>query len=131
MRKVVLLCILPFLLFSCATKKESQYEGNVIIKYITKETHDTVTQNVHDSIFHTIFQKGDTVYETKYIEKTKIVRVVENKCDTLWRDSIRTVKIEKTIEKKYIPKICYFSFAICGLVIIFALVKIKKWLHLI
>ena len=59
--------IVALVLFSsCATKKQIEYRDREVVKYVTKVQHDTLINNVHDSIYHTIFQKGDTIYDTKY-----------------------------------------------------------------
>lgn len=114
---------------SCATKTKIEYVDREVVKYKTKVEHDTLINNIHDSIYHTIFQKGDTIYNTKYVEHTLWRDKVVVKIDTCYRDSLQTITKETTIEKKVIPKWCYFSLVICGLFIIFAIYKITKWLH--
>lgn len=124
---IALLIIL--LLTSCATKTKIEYRDREVVKYETKIQHDTLINNVHDSIYHTIFQKGDTIYNTKYVERIKYRDKMVYKCDTMWRDSIQTVLKETTVEKKIIPKWCYYSLVICGIFIIIALVKLLRWLR--
>lgn len=68
MKKVLLLIILLPLLFSCRTAKD--LEKNTEIKEIIKERHDTLTVHTRDSIYFSVIQKGDTVFNTKYIEKS-------------------------------------------------------------
>ena len=60
MKKVLLLIILLPLLFSCRTAKD--LEKNTEIKEIIKERHDTLTVHTRDSIYFSVIQKGDTVY---------------------------------------------------------------------
>jgi hypothetical protein len=117
-------------LSSCATKKQIEYVDREVVKYQKEIVHDTLIQHTHDSIYHTIFQKGDTIYDTKYVEKTKLRDRVVCKTDTCYRDSIRTQIKEKTVEKQKIPKWCYFSLVVCILFIIFAFVKLIRWLQI-
>jgi len=117
------------LLSSCATKR-IQYVDRVVEKEVVREVHDTLRESVHDSVFHTIIQKGDTVYDTKYIERTKFRdRIIEKK-DTCWRDSIRTEYKENVVEKTIIPNWCYYSLAICILLFIFAIIKVTRWVQI-
>ena len=121
---VMLLCFLV----GCATKKQIEYVDRDVVKYVTKVHHDTLINNVHDSIYHTIFQKGDTVYDTKYVEKTKYRDRVVVKTDTCYKDSIQVQEKTNIKEKKVIPKWCYFSLFLSVLFIIFVIIKIKAWL---
>lgn len=114
------------LLCSCATRKSIEYIDREVVKYQKEYVHDTLIQYTHDSIYHTIFQKGDTVYDTKYIEKTKWRDNVVYKIDTVYRDSIHTQIKKATIEKKVVPKWCYYSLALCIIFIIFAIKKVYK-----
>ena len=50
---------------SCATKTKIEYRDREVVKYNTSYVHDTTFVEKHDSVYHTIFQKGDTVYDTK------------------------------------------------------------------
>jgi hypothetical protein len=118
-------------LSSCATKKQIEYVDREVVKYQKEIVHDTLIQHTHDSIYHTIFQKGDTIYDTKYVEKTKLRDRVVYKTDTCYRDAIRTQIKEKTVEKQIIPKWCYFSLVVCILFIIFAIVKLIQWVQTI
>ena len=117
-------------LCSCATKK-IEYVDRDVVKYNTIVQHDTLTQNTHDSIYHTVYQKGDTVYDTKYIEKTRWRDKVAVKTDTCYRDSVRTEIRESVIEKQKIPKWCYVSLVISAIFVIFAIGKFVKWLQVI
>lgn len=112
---------------SCATKKE--YIDREVVKYEKQYVHDTTLVEKHDSVYHTIFQKGDTVYDTKYVEHTRWRDRIVVKSDTCWKDSIMTEYKEVTVEKLKIPKICYFSLFFCGIVIIFAIIKLIRWLR--
>lgn len=121
---VTLLC----LLVGCATKKQIEYVDREVVKYVTKVQHDTLINNVHDSIYHTIFQKGDTIYDTKYVEHIKYRDKIVTKIDTCYKDSIQIQTKTNIIEKKIVPKWCYFCLLICVIFIIFVILKIKKWL---
>ena len=125
---IIITLILVF--SSCATKREIQYVDRDVVKYETKVQHDTLINNIHDSVYHTVFQKGDTIYDTKYVEKTKYRDRVVVRIDTCYRDSIQTVIKESVKEKQIIPKWCYFCVVISILVIIFAIVKVIRWLQI-
>lgn len=118
-----------FLLCSCATKTKIEYVDREVVKYQKEVVHDTLLQHTHDSVYHTVFQKGDTVFDTKYVEKTKYRDRVVVRIDTCYRDSIQTVIKESVKEKQIIPKWCYYSLVFSILVIIFAIVKFTKWLR--
>lgn len=115
-------------LSSCATKTKIEYVDREVVRYETKIQHDTLINNIHDSVYHTVFQKGDTVYDTKYVEKTKYRDRIVYQTDTMYRDSIQTQIKETTVEKIKIPKWCYYSLAVCFIFVIFALRKLLKWL---
>lgn len=121
---VTLLC----LLVGCATKTKIEYQDREVIKYVTKVQHDTLVNNVHDSIYHTVFQKGDTVYDTKYVEKTKYRDRVVVKTDTCYRDSLQVRTKTEIVEKYKTPKWCYFCLGLTVLFIIFVIIKVKRWL---
>ena len=125
---IVITLILVF--SSCATKREIQYVDRDVVKYETKIQHDTLINNIHDSVYHTVFQKGDTIYDTKYVEKTKYRDRVVVKTDTCYRDSIQTVIKESVKEKQITPKWCYYLLVFSIIVIIFAIVKVIRWLQI-
>lgn len=116
-------------LSSCATRQKIEYVDRDVIRYETKVQHDTLIQNIHDSVYHTIFQKGDTIYDTKYKERVKYQDRVVVKTDTFYRDSIQVQIKESVVEKQKIPKWCYFCLGFCVLFIIFAFIKLVKWIQ--
>ena len=116
---------------SCATKTKIEYRDREVVKYNTSYVHDTTFVEKHDSVYHTIFQKGDTVYDTKYVERTRWRDKVVVKKDTCWRDSIVTIKKETVKEVTKIPKLFKIAFVFSILVIIFAIVKLIRWLQII
>lgn len=129
---VAIIIITLILVFSsCATKTKIEYVDREVVKYETKIQHDTLINNIHDSVYHTVFQKGDTIYDTKYVKKTKYRDRVVVRIDTCYRDSIQTVIKESVKEKQIIPKWCYYLLVISILVIIFAIVKVIRWLQTI
>ena len=116
---------------SCATKTKIEYRDREVVKYNTSYVHDTTFVEKHDSVYHTIFQKGDTVYDTKYVERTRWRDKIVVKKDTFWRDSIVTIKKETVKEVTKIPKLFKIAFVFSILVIIFAIVKLLRWLQII
>lgn len=125
---IIITLILVF--SSCATKTKIEYVDREVVKYETKIQHDTLINNIHDSVYHTVFQKGDTIYDTKYVEKTKYRDRVVVRIDTCYRDSIQTVIKESVKEKQIIPKWCYYLLVFSIIVIIFAIVKVIRWLQI-
>ena len=126
---IIITLILVF--SSCATKTKIEYVDREVVRYETKIQHDTLINNIHDSVYHTVFQKGDTIYDTKYVEKTKYRDRVVVRIDTCYRDSIQTVIKESVKEKQITPKWCYYLLVFSILVIIFAIVKVIRWLQTI
>ena len=116
---------------SCATKTKIEYRDREVVKYNTSYVHDTTFVENHDSVYHTIFQKGDTVYDTKYVERTRWRDNIVVKKDTCWRDSIVTIKKETVKEVTKIPKLFKIAFVFSILVFIFAIVKLIRWLQII
>lgn len=128
---VAIIIITLILVFSsCATKTKIEYVDREVVRYETKIQHDTLINNIHDSVYHTVFQKGDTIYDTKYVEKTKYRDRVVVRIDTCYRDSIQTVIKESVKEKQIIPKWCYYLLVFSIIVIIFAIVKVIRWLQI-
>lgn len=113
---------------SCATRKSIEYVDREVVKYQKELVHDTLIQHTHDSVYHTVFQKGDTIYDTKYVEKTKWRDRVVYKTDTCYKDSISVQVQKKTVEVQKIPKWCYFCLVLCILFAIFALRKLVLWI---
>ena len=116
---------------SCATKTKIEYRDRDVVKYNTSYVHDTTFVEKHDSVYHTIFQKGDTVYDTKYVERTRWRDNIVVKKDTCWGDSIVTIKMETVKEVTKIPKLFKIAFVFSILVVIFAIVKLIRWLQII
>lgn len=130
MKKILYLAFMLVFVCSCATQTKIEYVDREVVKYQKEVVHDTLIQHTHDSVYHTIFQKGDTVFDTKYIEKTKWRDRVVVKSDTCWRDSIRTEYKETVKEVVKYPKSYWFFLGISIFVIIFAVIKVIRWLQI-
>ena len=130
---IVATIVITFILVfsSCATKTKIEYVDREVVKYQKQVLHDTLINNIHDSVYHTVFQKGDTIYDTKYVEKIKYRDRMVVRVDTCYRDSIQTVIKENVIEKQKIPKWCYFCLVVCAIFLIFAIRKLIRWLQII
>lgn len=118
------------LLCSCATKTKIEYVDREVVKWQKEIVHDTLMQHTHDSIYYTVFQKGDTVYSTKYVEKTRWRDKIVVKTDTCYRDSIQTQIKETVVEKQKIPKRCYLCLGVCIIFLIFTFIKLVRWLQI-
>lgn len=116
-------------LTSCSMLKKIEYRDLVVDHYNTVTVHDTTKIKEKDSTYHFIRVVNDTIYDTKYVEKTKYRDRVVVRIDTCYRDSIQTVIKKSVKEKQIIPKWCYFCVVISILVIIFAINKIIRWLQ--
>jgi hypothetical protein len=127
---VILLVVVMFF-SSCATRTKIEYKDRDVNHYITNTVHDTVRIHDKDSVAHTIRIVGDTVYDTKYVEKTRWRDRIVEKHDTCWRDSVVTEYQEKEKEIIKIPKIFWGSFVFSIIIIIFAFIKLTRWLRLI
>lgn len=129
MRNILFVIMFGVVFFvGCKPTEKIQYVDRENIVYQNIIQHDSIFNDVHDSVFETIYQKGDTIYKIKYKEKIKFKEIYVIKTDTLIRDSIEYVAHKETITKEVVPKWCYFSLVVCVLFIIFAIHKLYKWL---
>lgn len=131
MKKFLYIIIALLTFTSCATKTKIEYRDREVVKYITKELHDTLIDKTSDSVFVNVYVKGDTVFKEKYKEKTRWRDRVVIKNDTCWRDSVVTEYKETTKEVIKIPKIYTYALIFSIIVIIFAIYKILQWLRII
>ena len=115
------------LMTSCATKKKIEYRDRIVDHYITKEVHDTLKENTTDSVYFEVMVKGDTVYKTKYKEKTLWRDRIVEKHDTCYRDSVLTECKETIKEVTKIPKIYKYSLFFSIAILIFAIIKFVRW----
>lgn len=123
----VIVVVIIMFFSSCATRVE--YRDRIVDHYNTIVQHDTLREHTSDSIFETIYVKGDTVYNTKYVERTRWRDRIVEKHDTCWRDSIATEYKETTKEVQKIPKIFWLSMVFSIFIIIFAIIKLVRWLQ--
>lgn len=128
MRKsnVILFALVAMFCVSCATRTRIEYVDRENVRYVSSVLHDTLVQHTHDSVFHTIYASGDTVYNTKYVERVKWREKAVVRVDTMWRDSLVTQYKEKRVEKKIIPRWCYASLCVWVIVLIIGIFKIKE-----
>ena len=130
LRITMIVVVAIIMLSSCATKNKIEYRDRIVDHYNTIVQHDTLREHTSDSIFEKIYVKGDTVYNTKYVEKTRWRDRIVERHDTCWRDSIVTIKKETVKEVTKIPKLFKIAFVFSILVVIFAIVKLIRWLQI-
>ena len=128
--KICLIALCVMMLASCATKTKIEYRDRDVNHYITNTVHDTLIDKTTDSVYFEVKVKGDTVFQTKYKEKTRWRDRIVERHDTCWRDSVVTEYKETVKEVTKIPKIYRYSLILSILVIIFAFVKIYRWLQI-
>lgn len=114
----------------CSTKKQIEYVDRDINHYITNTVHDTLIDKTTDSVYFEVKVKGDTVYQTKYKEKTRWRNRIIERHDTCWRDSVVTEYKETIKEVTKIPKIFKFSLFFSILCCIFAIIKIIRYIQI-
>ena len=119
------------LLASCATRTQIEYVDREVVKYVTKEVHDTLIDKTTDSVYVNVYTKGDTVFSEKYKEKTRWRDRIVMKIDTCYRDSVVTEYKETVKEVVKFPKSYWYSVGISILFLIFAAYKILRWLKII
>lgn len=120
------------LLFSsCATKTKIEFRDRIVDHYHTVTVHDTLREGSRDSIYHEIKTVNDTVYDTKVVEKTRWKDKIVEKHDTCWRDSvdIQYKEVEKEVVKY--PKTYWWLLGISIISVIFAGIKLTRWLRII
>lgn len=127
---ILAIIVIGIILFfsSCATKTKVEYRD--VNHYITNTIHDTLIDKTTDSVYFEIVKKGDTVFVTKYKEKTRWRDKIIERHDTCWRDSVVTEYKERTKEVTKIPELYRFSLVVSILCIIFAIKKIVRWLQI-
>ena len=129
MNRIFAILIVLLAISACKPVEKIQYVDREKIVYQNVVQHDSIFNDVHDSIFETIYQKGDTIYRVKYKEKTRDVYKYVSITDTLYKDSIQYVYSKDVEVKKITPKWCYYCLLFPLAFLIFAIVKIYRWLH--
>ena len=122
----VILFIVVMFFSSCATRTKIEYKDRDVYHYVTKVEKDTVKESVHDSVY--IHEKGDTVWFEKW--HTKYVDKIVERHDTCWRDSLVTKYKETTKKVVKYPKTYWWFLGISIISIIFAFIKLLKWLQI-
>lgn len=130
MRKILCIIIALISFTSCATKTKIEWREKEVIRYVTKEVHDTLIDKTTDSVYVNVYTKGDTVFKEKYKEKTRWRDRVVIKNDTCWRDSVITEYKEAVKDVVKYPKTYWWFLGFTILFFIFAFVKLKKWLKI-
>ena len=123
---VVIFCFVLFL-SSCATKTKIEYRDRDVNHYITNTVHDTLIDKTTDSVYVNVYTKGDTVFKEKYKERTRWRDRIVERHDTCYRDSIVTEYKETVKEVTKIPKIYTISLLFSIGCIIFAIIKLVRW----
>lgn len=126
----VFVILFVILISSCATKTRIEYRDHYIDHYITNTVHDTLTVHEKDSVYHIIKTINDTVYDTKYVERTRYRDRIVERHDTCWRDSIIT-EYKETVRKvvKY-PKTYWYAIGVSLLFFILVFIKLYRWLKM-
>ena len=130
LRIAMIVIVAIIMLSSCATKTKIEYRDRIVDHYNTVVQHDTLREHTSDSIFEKIYVKGDTVYNTKYVERTKWRDRIVERHDTCWRDSITTEYKETTKEVVKYQKTYWWFLGFIILSFIFAFVKLTRWLKI-
>lgn len=115
------------ILTSCSLLEKIEYRDRVVDHYNTVTVHDTTKIKEKDSTYHFIRVVNDTVYDTKYTERTRWRDRIVERHDTCWRDSIVTEYKETVKEVTKIPKIYTISLFFSIGCIIFAIIKLVRW----
>jgi hypothetical protein len=128
---IAVVFIVVLFLSSCATRTVVEYRDRDVNHYITNTVHDTLVDKTTDSVYFETIVKGDTVYQTKYKEKTRWRDRIIERHDTCWRDSVVTEYKERVDEVVKFPKTYWLFLGISIISIIFAFVKLLRWLRII
>ena len=126
----IIFLFLLMALCSCATRTKIEYRDRDVNHYTTNTVHDTLIDKTTDSVYVCVTTKNDTVYRNVYKEKTRWRDRIVEKHDTCWRDSVVTEYKETEKEITKIPKIFWCSFVFSIIIIIFAFIKLLKWLQI-
>ena len=128
---VLVVLIIITLLLSCSTKTKIEYRDRDVNHYVTQYVHDTLRLETKDSTYHFVKVVNDTVFDTKYVERTKWRDKVVEKHDTCYRDSIVTQYKETIKEVTKVPKMYSWALIFSVLVLIYGLIKLTKWLKIL
>jgi len=129
-QRIYIFILVLFFLSSCATKTKVEYRDHDITHYITNVVHDTLVDRTTDSVYFETLIRGDTVFQTKYKERTRWKERVVERHDTCWKDSVVMEYKETIKEITKIPKIYKVSLIISILLVIFAIIKIIRYIQI-
>lgn len=127
MKKFLFLLLMFFVLISCATKTKVEYVDREVVRNNIIKVHDTISVEKRDSVFHSVIQKGDTVYDTKYIERTRWKDRIVEVYDTCHSDSIVTEYKETVKVEARIPFFYKVAFGIALMAIIITVIRMCLW----
>lgn len=104
------------MMVACKTQHVIEYRD----RYVTSVQHDTLTRNVHDSIYYAVLQKGDTVYETKYVTRVVEREKVVVRNDTAYVDRY----VDRMVEKEVTPRWAWWCLVFCIVYAVFVIIRI-------
>lgn len=123
----VMLLVLLFLMYGCSPKITQPQPKDVRIDtvYVAQHSRDSIF--VHDSIYVSERQKGDTIYltrdrwHTQYIEQTRLDTIYELHTDTIVRVEVRN---ELTKWQTFETRLCK---VLVGMIIFFVLLAVALY----
>lgn len=125
---VVIFCFV-LCLSSCATKAKIEFRDRDVNHYITNTVHDTLIDKTTDSVYVNVYMKGDTVFKEKYKERTRWRDRIVERHDTCYRDSIVKEYKETTREVTKVPTFYKYCLWFSIIVVIFAIIKLVRWVQ--
>lgn len=131
LRLTFVVFVIIAVLSSCTTHKKIEYRDRDVNHYITQYVHDTLRLETKDSTYHFVKVINDTVFDTKYVERTKWRDKVVEKHDTCYRDSVVTQYKETIKDVTKVPKIYSWALMFSVLVLIYGLIKLTKWFKIL
>ena len=131
MRTIICYFLVILCFSSCATRTKIEYRDRDVNHYVTNTVHDTLIIGTTDSTHVYVTTKGDTVYRTVYRERTRWRDRIVERHDTCWRDSVATEYKESVREVVKFPKTYWWFLGISIISVIFAFVKVSRWLRMI
>ncbi len=122
--------VVSMILSSCITKTKVEYRDRDVNHYITNTVRDTLVDKTTDSVYFEKIVSGDTVFLTKYKERTRWRDRIVERHDTCWRDSVVTEFKETLKEVKKIPSIFKVSMLISVMSLIIGVIKLVRWVQI-
>lgn len=102
MRKILPVFLVLLSLVACKTQKVIEYQTVEVPRISVVEKHDTVRDSVRQLDSVVVYQRGDTVFQTRYIDKyhDKVLIKNHNTTDTITRVIKEPFKIFVEVEKE-------------------------------